>query len=122
MIKVVRSNEVKTYKGPGDGRTKILLDPKSKGANNLSLGWITFPVGGKTDDHMRDVEEIIYVIRGTTTIVSDGERHELSKGDVVFIPPGVVHRHENDGSEPLEQIWIFAPPGPEQRLKDLPTE
>lgn len=120
MIKVIKASQVPTYKGPGDGETKILVDSDIK-ATNLSLGWIKFPAGGKTDPHTRDVEEYIYVIKGKTAVTAGNERLEFGEGDVIFIPAGIEHLHENIGSEDLEQIWIFAPQGPEQGLKDLPT-
>ncbi|MCL5292803.1 MAG: cupin domain-containing protein [Actinobacteria bacterium] len=121
MIKLSRAEDAPTLKGPGDGRTKVLIDSQV-GAKNLSLCWIKFPVGGKSDLHTRDVEECIYVIKGRTVVVSGHERVEFGEGDAVFIQAGVEHYHENIGSSELEQIVVFSPQGPESILRDLPLE
>ena len=121
MIKLVQSNKLPTLLGPGDGRTKILIDSQN-GAENLSLVFIRFPVGGKTDPHTREVEECVYVIKGRTAVVTGDDRVEFGKGDAILIPAGTEHHHENIGTADLEQIVIFAPQGPEAGLRDLPTE
>lgn len=35
--------------------------------------------------------ELYYVIEGEGVIVLDGEEHQIRKGSIVHIPPGVVH-------------------------------
>jgi len=125
---VIRGKSLKTYishgtdLAPGNKRLRIILDKFTCDAKNLSLGWIAIPPRSRTDDHTRKTEEIIYVLKGTTTIVAQDQEYTLSKGDAVFIPPGVAHRHENRRTSTLEQLWIFAPPGPERTLRELPEE
>jgi quercetin dioxygenase-like cupin family protein len=43
----------------------------------------------------QEADEILYGIEGTLTVTVDGKIQELSAGDVVFIPRGSVHHHEN---------------------------
>lgn len=43
----------------------------------------------------READEILYGIEGTLTVTIDGKVQELTAGDVVFIPRGSVHHHEN---------------------------
>jgi quercetin dioxygenase-like cupin family protein len=43
----------------------------------------------------QEADEILYGIEGTLTVTVDGQSQELSAGDVVFIPRGSVHHHEN---------------------------
>jgi mannose-6-phosphate isomerase-like protein (cupin superfamily) len=120
-IKVIRSRESVSYDGPGTGVTsKVLVDNDSAAAKNLSMGWIQFNPGAKTEDHVREVEEVIYVVKGKTVIVAGQFEYYLGAGDCVFIPPGVKHRHENRNNEVLEQIYVFAPPGPERAVRNLP--
>jgi mannose-6-phosphate isomerase-like protein (cupin superfamily) len=59
-------------------------------------------------------------VQGKTVIVADNVEYELSPRDCIFLPPGTKHRHENRGAEVLEQIFIFAPQGPEKALRELP--
>lgn len=120
MIKLISSDRLPTYLGPGDGKTKVLIDGQA-GAKNLSVARILFPVGGRTEPHTREVEECVYVIRGRTAVVAGDDRVEFGEGDAILIEAGTEHHHENIGTTELEQIVIFAPQGPEAGLKDLPT-
>lgn len=121
MVKVIKAAEQDIFRGPEDGRSKMLIHP-GMGARNLSLGSMVFPPGGRTAKHTRDVEEVIFVVRGRTAIHADGERHELETGDAIFIPAGTEHYHENIGEDELEHVWVFSPPGPEQSIAALETE
>jgi quercetin dioxygenase-like cupin family protein len=114
---VVRHKDVPTYK-LGDAKTKILIDEVSVETKNLSLGWISFPPNTKTPEHSRTVEEIIYITKGKARVVTNDEQYELNLGDSIHIPPGIIHRHENPSNEPMEQIWIFSPAGPEKMIRE----
>ncbi len=46
--------------------------------------------GAKLHFHKR-ATELYYVLEGGGTIMLDGVAHEVSKGTLVHIPPGVVH-------------------------------
>ena len=118
-MKVIRSEDVPMKAGPGDAVTRVLVD-RAAGADGMSMGWMVFPPGGETDTHVRDVEEAIYILRGTSAIHFDRETVRLDAGDAIFIPPGTQHRHQNVGEGEMEHLWFFAPQGPEQKLHDLP--
>jgi len=121
-IKVIRSKELPTYIGPGDGLCKILVDEENTGQNRIMIGWVTFPAGKGSDEHVRDFDEILYVTRGQAKVITeDGQCFEHGEGDVIFIPKGIKHRHLASGSEPLEQIAIF-PAGLEKAIKQLPLK
>ncbi|MCL4499468.1 MAG: cupin domain-containing protein [Actinobacteria bacterium] len=121
MISISRADAMPVYKGPEDGSTKVLIDAES-GASNSSLSQIIFPVGGKTALHTRDVEEIVYIVKGRTAIIIGQKRYELGQGDAIYIAPGIEHHHENIGDTKLVQVVVFAPQGPEIVLKRLPVE
>jgi len=121
MATVVKASEQKVYRGPEDGRSRMLIHP-GMGAKNLSLGSMVFPVGGRTAPHTRETEEVIFVVRGRTAIHIAGEAHELEAGDAIYIPPGTEHYHENIGDEELEHVWVFSPQGPEQLFYGMETE
>ena len=60
-------------------------------------------------------EEAFYVLRGTPTVVIDGEAHQLRVGSVLTRPAGagVGHHFENNGEE---DAWILGAnnvPGPD---------
>lgn len=57
----------------------------------------------------RDVDEAIYGLSGTLTSVIDGRVHEIGAGDVVFIPRGTVHVHENRHAETSRSLVVLTP-------------
>lgn len=46
--------------------------------------------GAKLHYHRRSTE-LYYVLEGEGTVVLDGAEHEVAKGSLLHIPPGVVH-------------------------------
>jgi quercetin dioxygenase-like cupin family protein len=96
----------------------IILDSE-EGAENLAMGKVVFQPGVKTKPHTRDVEEVLFVLAGQGTVVTEDAVYTLDEGDSLLIPPGVRHRHENRGTHALHQLYIFAPQGPEVALRTL---
>ena len=115
---VIKDDELRVRKLEEGSSLKIILDDKV-GSKHLAMGVVFFEPGAKTINHVRDVEEVIFVTKGEATIVTDDAAYTLVEGDTIFIPPGVLHRHENRGNMPLEQVYIFSPQGPERALRDL---
>lgn len=106
----------------GDGVALKILADEQTGCENIGMGWIVFQPGSKSSMHYRDVEEFIYVLKGEATIELDtGEEYMFGPGDIIFIPAGVTHQHQNRSDSDLEQLYIFAPQGPEKSLRDLPV-
>ena len=100
---------------------KILSD-QVNGAKNVATGIVILEPGSRTPPHVRTVEEIIFVTKGTASgVTTAGEVYKMAAGECVFIPPGVEHYHENPSSETAEQLYIFAPQGPEASLRELPV-
>lgn len=118
---VVRAADQPVYNGADGVFATVLVDEKTTDAKNLALGHISFGAGKSVPPHTREVEEFIYVVEGTTTILACGEEYVLNAGDAIYIPPGTEHQHTNrDTSATLKQIYIFAPPGPEQGVREWP--
>ena len=46
--------------------------------------------GAKLHFHKRSTE-LYYVLDGSGTVSLDGEAHQVGKGSIVHIPPGVIH-------------------------------
>lgn len=118
---VIRADKADLYTG-GEGVTaNVLIDEASCSAKNLALGHISFGSGSSVPPHTRKVEEFIYVIEGTATILSCGQKYVLQPGDAIYIPPGTEHQHVNEHSETLRQLYIFSPPGPESSVRKWPV-
>ena len=77
------------------------------------------PVGNAETAHRHlKSRQFSYVLSGTAQMFHDGIRTELSSGDGLEIPPGVVHRISNDGDTPLEIIVTSQPPSHADRINE----
>lgn len=114
-IRVVKTEAEIPFLGAAGRRTRVLLDPDT-GCRDLSLFYVEFPPGTETEEHEREVAEIVYVLSGETAILVPGEEERRAgPGSVIHIPPGVRHRHRNPGTVTLKQLGIFVPPGDHAR-------
>lgn len=59
----------------------------------LSVSEIFFAPGERTTMHEHTIRQILYVTEGEGIVASEDERHEVSVGDMISIPPGVDHWH-----------------------------
>jgi quercetin dioxygenase-like cupin family protein len=57
----------------------------------------------------REVDEAVYGLEGTLTTTVDGAAREVRRGDVVFIPRGVVHHHANRHAETARALIVLTP-------------
>lgn len=79
---------------------KFLVDDAGS-AGKLVLFEMTVPSQAKmpAPHYHRDVDEAIYGLSGTLTQTVGGAVHQVTAGQAVFVPRGVVHgfRNEHDG-------------------------
>jgi quercetin dioxygenase-like cupin family protein len=60
--------------------------------------------------HSHDAfEETIYELEGTTTWTIDGRKVEISPGEALCIPRGLVHGFDNNGTEDAKFLAISTP-------------
>lgn len=99
---------------PGGVRTEIRLDgEQTDGAFCLLVDQP--PAGWSLPPHRhRNEAETIHVVEGEYWMEIAGERLELSAGQTVHVPKGVVHSGGNVGSSPGERIVLFSPAGMER--------
>ena len=61
--------------------------------------------------HMHKTHDgTVIMMRGRGYLMMENRRMDLSVGDVVYIPRGVVHYYVNSASEPTVAFVIFSPP------------
>ena len=115
-IQIRRPNDLPTF-GTGEFGSTILAD-ESVGSKNMSVGIVEFDPGASGTRHIREVEEVIFVLEGETAIETDEETYHLSTGEAAIIPSGLHHQHHNVGEGVLRKLWISSPPGPNRRFKN----
>jgi mannose-6-phosphate isomerase-like protein (cupin superfamily) len=100
----------------GQGVFRILVDEESCGAKNFSLLVNTMNAGAKGSEHEHDVEHCLYFLSGSGTAYIGEKSFEIGPEMAFFIPPNTLHKIDS-GGEGLTYVVIYAPPGPEQQLK-----
>ena len=103
------------------GVLKWMSTPEVTGGERFSAGVVKLEPGKGHERHTHpDSDEILYVVRGEGEQEVAEETSEIGAGDMVFVPEGVEHGTVNTGWEPLVLLAVYAPPGPEDVLRDLP--
>ena len=95
------------------GESILLVDELHGPASNVDLHLnILEPDSGPGPAHYhKRAENIHLVLSGCIDVEIAGETRHLEREDVLFIPPGVVHRTSNPGEEIARFIEIYAPAG-----------
>jgi quercetin dioxygenase-like cupin family protein len=98
-------------------RVRMLLE-----THEAYMGHITLRPLSQTEEHAHDKSaEYIYVLMGDGELTMGGETYTVKAGDAIYIPPKVKHSVKV-GSQALQAIQFYTPPGPEQRFKEQPPE
>lgn len=101
------------------GTFRILIDEPTSGAKNFSLLVNTMNAGVVGDEHKHDVEHCWYILSGKGTMLMDGKSFRIEPDMAVFAPAQKLHKIIVDPDQDLVYIVVYAPPGPEQKLKKL---
>lgn len=103
------------------GTLKWMATPEVNDSERLSAGVVNLEPGKGHDLHEHpDSDEILYFINGEGKQILDDETREVGPGEMVYVSAGVEHGTINTGWENLQLLAVYAPPGPEEVLADLP--
>lgn len=103
------------------GTLKWMATPAVNGSERFSAGVVQLEPGKGHDLHEHpDSDEILYVISGEGEQTIAGDTREVGAGEMMYIPASVEHGTINTGWETLKLLAVYAPPGPEDVLADLP--
>jgi mannose-6-phosphate isomerase-like protein (cupin superfamily) len=98
---------------------KIILD-KEIGAENISAGVCIIDPLSKIPYHSHEKEEeFMYIINGKGKLITEEGNYELSDDSIIFVKPNVKHTIVNELNEPLYFLFVYSPPGPEQKTKQM---
>lgn len=61
-------------------------------------------------EEVHDLDQILYITKGTGQAFLDGEVTEISAGDVINVPEGVKHNIVNTGQQSLKLATVYSPP------------
>ena len=122
MKPILAQADVTPKRDFGNGLVLRIFVDEEIGAKTAAAGTVEIPSGKATPMHTRTIDELIVMLSGTGDVVTrEGDTYTMNAGDCVWIPAGVEHCHSNPSNEPLVQLYVFAPQGPEKALRDLPV-
>lgn len=105
-MSVKHSDEVEAKKVAAGVDTTIQVLISSNEAPHFVMRKFVMQPGGGMPRHTNTVEHEQYVLHGQARIGIGNEVFNVKKGDVVFIPAGVIHFYENTGEDTFEFLCI----------------
>ena len=105
--------------GAAEGLRKAVLIDESDGAPNFAIRRFVLDPGAEVPKHTNAVEHEQYVLSGTYTVgIGDGgdeREYEVTEGDSLLIPAGVVHWYRNESDE--EGAFLCAVPNGDDEIR-----
>jgi quercetin dioxygenase-like cupin family protein len=94
----------------GGMELKFLVDER-QGSGDVVMFEVSAPPDARVPaaHFHKEVDEVVYGLEGTLTSTVDGKKHELRKGDSLFVPRGSVHIHENLHGETARVLTVLTP-------------
>ena len=65
------------------------------------------PPGERGGEHRHIFEELLLVVRGRGHDLHEGTKHPWGEGDLICVPPMIVHQHVNDGNDAAQLISVW---------------
>ena len=110
MRTAVTRQEAEAFNLPGRDWF-LYIGPETSPAENMTVGFATFPAGSAPPGHVHPTqEEIIYIVSGHGELVTPEGTAALEPGTVVYIPIGLHHATVSNGPGALEMVTSFSPP------------
>lgn len=98
------------YCGPGDRVTFLITGEETGGA--FFMAEVSVAPGGGPPPHLHSREdESFYVQQGTLSVQVGDRALNVSSGDFVHMPRGVVHSFRNSGQETAKLLMVATPAG-----------
>lgn len=101
---------------------KVLLAPDKDGVEEYSVSQaIIFPKS-KTDNHIHDRKELIYVVSGRGYCIYNGNKLQLEPDTLLLVDKGEEHQIFNESDESMKILVIFVPPHTSEYLRTRPLK
>ena len=107
-----RSDNVPAFASPHGEVVYELIGNKAGGSNRHSLAQIVLPPGKASRKHYHpEAEESYYILSGHGKVKLGDESQNLTAGDTIMIPTGIVHQifNTSTGNELLIFLAICQP-------------
>ncbi len=86
---------------------------KKEGAENFAFRYYQLSPGSHSKEEQHPYDHGILVLQGKGEVLLGDETFDFTRGDVIHIPPDVLHQLVNTGDQPLGFLCVI----PARRLK-----
>ena len=87
----------------------ILLQKDDVQGDHLAITWVEVEPGGQQTPHQHDSEQAYIIIQGEGWMRVGDEEENVHRGDMVYIPTGVLHGIKNVSQDKLIYISSSTP-------------
>ena len=102
------------------GRTTSITVSPEMGAADLSFWTTEIPPGSNIIVHRHDLtEEILFVHKGSGTLLLGGDELEVEEGSTIYVPRGTYHGLENGSGDNLVIAFVATPPDLVQFIRGI---
>jgi quercetin dioxygenase-like cupin family protein len=105
--KVIHPETVAEIERGAGVRTRPLIGKWNCESNRITSGFTSFAPGTGLAEHTHNVEETVLVVEGEAAAFINGERFELTAGEVTWVPAGIPHYFVNRGAETMTIYWVY---------------
>ena len=105
---IIRPDEAPKYERGNGIETTLLVGKHRCGAENFTSGMTIFPPQAAVPLHSHNCDEQVTILEGMADVEIDGEHHQASRHDTIFIPEGLPHRFINAGPGPMTILWVYS--------------
>ena len=93
------------------GRTTSITVSPEMGSTDLSFWTTEIPPGSGILVHRHDrTEEILFVHKGSGTLLLGDERINVQEGSTIYVPRGTYHGLENESDDDIVIAFVATPP------------
>jgi mannose-6-phosphate isomerase-like protein (cupin superfamily) len=89
--------------------SRILLQQGDLLDLRLMTTWVDVAAGSRQRLHNHPSEQVYVITAGRGTMAVGDERQEVAGGDLVYVPPNIIHGIENSSKEVLTYISAATP-------------
>jgi mannose-6-phosphate isomerase-like protein (cupin superfamily) len=89
--------------------SRILLQQGDLPDLRLTATWVDVAPGSRQRLHNHPSEQVYVITAGRGTMAVGDERQEVAGGDLVYVPPNIIHGIENSSKEVLTYISAATP-------------
>jgi mannose-6-phosphate isomerase-like protein (cupin superfamily) len=90
-------------------RSHIFLQQGDPPGTKLAITWVDIPPGASQMLHRHEPEQVYVIVEGTGRMRVGEEEEDVVAGDLIYIPPNVVHAIENRSEDVLSYLSAATP-------------